>query len=112
MSFSDRMKEIVDQGLAASKKLAVKAGSKAQELGEMGMLMFDIKQLEYQAQKLIARLGSEAYDAFVEKGMKSLSASRASVKLLLDEIAKVRETIEKKEKELNKKKAGTSKKSQ
>ena len=110
MTFSERMKELLDQGLVASKKLAVKAGSKAQDLGEMGVLMFEIKQLESQAQKLIARLGNEAYDAFVEKGLKSLSASRAPVKLLLEELAKIRETVEKKESELEKKKAGTPKK--
>ena len=64
MAFSERMKELFDQGLAASKDFALKAGGKAQELGERGVLMLEIKQLENQAQKLINRLGNEAYRAF------------------------------------------------
>jgi hypothetical protein len=98
------MKEIFDQGVAASKEFAVKAGAKAHELSEMGILMLEIKQLESHAQKLIGRLGNEAYDVFVEQKMKSLSISRAQVKIILEELAKARESIEKKEAELKNKK--------
>jgi hypothetical protein len=104
MAFTERMKELLDQGVAASKDFASKAGEKAQELGEMGVLMLEIKQLETQARKLINRLGSEAYQAFADQGMKTLSADDSPFKGILTEIALVRESIEKKETELQSKK--------
>lgn len=100
MTFGERMRELVDQGVAASKDFAVKAGAKAQDLGERGLLMLEIKQLETQAQKLIGRLGAEAYQTFTERGEDTLSAESAAVKSILAEIAGARESIEKKESEL------------
>jgi len=108
MTFSERMKTLVDQGMAkaqdlgekgyaASKQFAVKAGAKAQELGEKGMLMLDVKQLEGQAEKLITRLGSEAYRAFAERGVTALPADDPAVKPILDEIEQIKTTIEEKE---------------
>ena len=104
MTFSERMKELFDQGVAASKGFAVRAGEKAQELGERGVLMLEIKQLEGQAQKLINRLGNEAYRVFAEQNMDTLSAESPPIKGLLTEIAMVRESIEKKDEELQSKK--------
>jgi len=103
MTFSERMKGLLDQGMAASKELALKAGAKAQELGEKGILLLEIKQLEGQAQKTIGRLGNEAYKAFVERGQDSVEKSAPEIEALLAEIAKVREALEKKEAELKEK---------
>ena len=100
MAFIDRMREMVDQGMSVSKDFAVKAGAKAQDLGKKGVLMIEIKQLESQAQKLIGRLGAEAYNAFVERGEETLSKASTPVETMLSEIARVRESIEKKEMEL------------
>jgi len=100
MTFSERMKDLFDQGVAASKDFAVKAGAKAQDLGERGVLMFEVKQLESQAQKLIGRLGTEAYQTFTERGEETLSKESTPVKTILSELAKVRESIEAKETEL------------
>ncbi|MDR1374200.1 MAG: hypothetical protein LBJ24_04435 [Treponema sp.] len=118
MTFSERMKFLLDQSFQASRELAAKAGEKAQglgeksvelmnkaadkaqDLGERGVLMLEIKQLEGQAQKLVARLGSEVYRIFVEQGERSLSADAPAVKAVLDEIALIRESIEKREAEL------------
>ena len=110
MTFSDRMRELLDQGVAASRDFAAKAGAKAQDLGERGVLMFEIKQLEGQAQKLIGRLGTEVYQAFTERGDEILSKDSAPVKALLSEITTIRESIEQKEEELKARKnnkAGT-----
>ena len=104
MTFIDRMKELLDQGVSASKEFAVKAGAKAQDLGERGVLMLEIRQLEGQAQKLIGRLGAETYQAFTERKEKKLSADSDPIKDLLSEIAKVRESIETKEAELESRK--------
>ena len=100
MTFIERMKELLDQGVAFSKEFAVKAGAKAQDLGERGVIMLDIRQLESQAQKLIGRLGTEVYQAFTDKGEENLSADNAQIKPMLSEIASLREAIEKKEAEL------------
>jgi hypothetical protein len=130
MAFSDRLKELLDQGAlvskdflskagekaqdwgekgyAASKKLVNKAGAKAQNLGEQGVLLLEIKQLEGQAQKLVGRLGTEAYHAFVEKGAKSITVDTPAVKTILAELARIREALETKETDLQGKKAGKS----
>jgi predicted Fe-Mo cluster-binding NifX family protein len=111
MSFGDRLKELAskaggkaqdlgEKGYHASRDLLNKAGAKAQNLGEKGVLMLEIKQLEGQAQKLTGRLGAEAYNAFVERGVKTLSADTAAVKEILAELGSLREAIEKREAEL------------
>jgi hypothetical protein len=122
MTFTERMKELLDQGVAASKDIATKAGGKAQEwgeksyraskdfiskagakaqdLGERGVLMLEIKQLEGRAQKLLARLGTEVYANLAEQGNETLSANDAAIKSLLADIVSVKESIEKRETEL------------
>lgn len=122
MAFSDRMKELLEQGVSVSRELAAKAGekaqdwgekgyrvskefaakagAKAQDLGERGVLTLEIKQLENQARKLTGRLGAEAYHAFVEKGAKTISVDTPAIKALLAELASVKEAIEKRESEL------------
>ncbi|MCL2196162.1 MAG: hypothetical protein FWB77_00955 [Treponema sp.] len=105
MTFSERMKDLLEQGWAASKDLAMKAGAKAQDLGERGLLMWDIKQLENQAQKCLTRLGNEAYIAFTERDQPSLSRESTECSTLLNELAKIKEQIELKENELKLRKA-------
>ena len=100
MTFSERMKELLDQGLTASKEFASKAGAKAQDLGERGILMVEIKQLESQAGKLFSRLGNEAYRTFVERNEDVLNRSAPEIDAILWEIGSVKESIEKKEAEL------------
>ncbi|MDR1804072.1 MAG: hypothetical protein LBQ94_10760 [Treponema sp.] len=83
-----------------AKDLGAKAGAAAQDLGERGVLMFEIRQLEGQAQKLIGRLGVEAYQTFAERGETTLSAESAPIKAMLSEIATARASIEEKQAEL------------
>jgi hypothetical protein len=101
------MKELLDQGLTASKEFAVKAGAKAQDLGERGKLMLEIRQLEGQAQKLLTRLGNECYRIFAERGEATINREAPEFKAFLEEIATIKEAIEKKDTELkNRKTAG------
>ncbi|MDR2480158.1 MAG: hypothetical protein LBD48_12715 [Treponema sp.] len=100
MTFSERMKELLDQGVTASKEFAVKAGAKAQELGERGVLMLEIKQLEGHAQKLLSSLGNEAYRTFAERNEASIERDSPAIRRILTELGVIRETIEKKEAEL------------
>jgi len=104
MTFGERMKEFIGQGLAASKEFAAKAGAKAQDLGERGILLLEIKQLEGQAQKLLARMGNDAYIAFMERDQSVIEREQVEFKNALKEIALVKEAIEKKETELRERK--------
>jgi len=100
MTFSERMKNLFEQGWTASKDFAVKAGEKAQDLGERGILMWDIKQLENQAQKLIARLGSETYIAFTDYDQETIGRNSIEFRTILEEIALIKDQIDKKETDL------------
>ena len=97
MTFSERMKEILYQGIAVSKDLATKAGAKAQDLGERGILMLEIKQLEGQAQKLLTRLGTEAYKTFKEYDAPIIDRETVEIRTILEQISMVRDAIDKKE---------------
>jgi hypothetical protein len=99
------MKDLLEQGWAASKEFAIKAGAKAQDLGERGLLMLDIKQLEAQAQKLLTRLGNEVYKAFTEQNLNTIDRSEAVFKTILDELSLLKEQIENKETELKSRKS-------
>jgi len=105
MTFSERMKDLLEQGWAASKDFAVKAGAKAQDLGERGLLMLEIKQLEYQAQKSLTRMGNEAYRAFTEKDQTTINRDDVEFRTILEELAVIKDAIEKKENELKERKS-------
>ena len=100
MKFSERMKDMLEQGWNMSKEFAIKAGAKAQDLGEKGVLMWDIKQLENQAQKLLAKLGNEAFIAFTERGQETIDRGAIEFRSILEELAVVKDQIEKKDNEL------------
>jgi hypothetical protein len=106
MKFSEQMKDFLEQGAAkaqdwgtkgfqVSKDFVNKAGAKAQDLGERGVLMLEIKQLESQAEKLLASLGNEVYAILVEQGAHTVSAATPSLKPIIAEIGVVKEGIEK-----------------
>jgi hypothetical protein len=100
MTFSERMKAVFEQGWEASKDIAAKAGAKAQDMGEKGVLKLEIMQLEAQAKKWVERLGAEVCRLFIEQGEETLSANDPVIKGMLSEIAGIRDTIERKEAEL------------
>ncbi|MCL2720435.1 MAG: hypothetical protein FWD47_03745 [Treponema sp.] len=100
MKFSERMVDLLEQGWEASKEFAIKTGAKAQDLGEKGLLMWDIKQLENKAQKFLTRLGNEAYKTFTENDKPVIERDSIEIKALLDDLAIIKEQIEKKEQEL------------
>jgi len=100
MTFGERMTELFDQGIAATKDFAVKAGAKAQDLGERGVLMLDIKQMEMKAQKQLARLGNEVYTAFAEHGRDSVRRDEPEIAAIMEKLASLRDMIDRKEAEL------------
>jgi hypothetical protein len=105
MNFSERMKNIVDQGIKASKDLAKQAGEKAQQWGEMGVLKLEIIQLRNQAEKMTARLGAEVYAVLVESGQKTVGKDSPAVRETIQKIEELQASILEKE-EVFKKKGG------
>jgi hypothetical protein len=94
------MKDLLDQGAQASKDFLSKAGAKAQDLGERGVLTLEIKQLEGQGHKLLERLGNQVYRILAEEGAESVTASDPVIKGILSELSTVKGSIEKREAEL------------
>lgn len=96
------MQDMINKGLAASKDLAIKAGAKAKELGEKGILRVEILQLKSRVEKLTAKLGIEAYAAFVDRNQTTISKDSPEVAKILSEIEELRHSIEGKESEYKK----------
>jgi len=102
MTFSERMKDFLDQGIKASKDIAKQAGDKAQQWGEMGVLKLEITQLKSQSEKLTARLGAEVYEVLVEKGQKTVGKDSPAIRETIDRIEEVEAQIRAKEQEFRK----------
>ena len=99
MTFAEKMHGIINKGVTATRDLANKAGEKAKDLGNMGMVKVEIMQLESHAEKVIARLGNEVYRSLVEKNGASVSKDTPLISDMLKEIESLRARIEAKEKE-------------
>lgn len=97
MSFSDKIKNIVEQGMAASKDILSKAGEKAKEWGEMGVLKMEIIQLRSQAQKLTSKLGAIVYETLVEKEQHSVTKDSPAIRDTLLQIETLEKQIDDKE---------------
>ncbi|MBN1243641.1 MAG: hypothetical protein JXA15_13145 [Spirochaetales bacterium] len=97
MNFSEKLKHFVDQGLDASRDFLSKAGDKAQQWGEMGVLKVEILQLRSEAGKLTTKLGARAYEVLAERAEPVLSGSDAETRELLDKLAELDGRIEERE---------------
>jgi len=99
MSFVENLQKALNEGLEASKVLLGKAGDKARELGEKGVLRWEISQLNNQAEKISAKIGALVYqDLMVDK--KTSVTKKGEVDVLLLELEGVKEKIETKEEKL------------
>ncbi len=100
MTFSEKMKELLKEGALFTKEMVGKASAKAQDLSEIGVLKFEIRQAEAKAQKSMASLGTEVYAAFEENGQESVTRDQAEIQGLMEEITRLRALIEDKQKDL------------
>jgi t-SNARE complex subunit (syntaxin) len=100
MGFWDRIDDLVNQGLSSSRELLNQAKEKAKDLGEKGLLKYEIVQLERQAREKLTQLGRRVYDDLTERGQASVS--RGALKELLNEIRELKGRVEEKEQELKK----------
>jgi hypothetical protein len=98
MGFWDRMEELVNQGLESSRDILGRAKDKARDLGEKGLLKYEILQLERQAQGKLTQLGVQVYEKLALRGQTTVS--RDAVHVLLTEIQDLKEQVEAKERAL------------
>lgn len=87
----------MEHGLDASREVLDKARVGVKDLSEMGVLKFEVAQLERQSMKVSSQLGHEVYDAFTARGQHTVSKNTAGVKELVTELADIERRIEEKE---------------
>lgn len=100
MTLWNRIEKAVGEGLDVSREVLDKAREGAKELGEKGVLKFDILLLERQSMKLRSRLGQEVYDAFGARAQQTVSRDTVGVKELIADLADIERRIEQKEQAL------------
>ena len=98
MGFWERMEEVVNQGLESSREVLVRARAKAKDLGEMGLLRFEINQIERQAEKKFSQLGAAVYEKLVLK--KQATVSREAVAEILQDVQELKDRLERLDRDL------------
>ncbi len=97
MSFKDRMEKIINQSLSVSRDVFDKAKTKAKDLGDKGLLKYEIMQLEREEEKKFSALGTKVYDLLVRNNKNTISKNTPEIKELLAELKDLEDRIEKKE---------------
>jgi hypothetical protein len=92
------MEEVVNQGLESSREALGRAKEKARDLGEKGLLRYEITQIERQAEKKFSQLGATVYEKLVLKNQATVS--KEAVEELLDDIQELKNRLEKLENDL------------
>ena len=101
MGFFDKVQDGLNEGLSVSRDLLKKAKDKATDLGEIGILKYEVAQLENMSEKLASRLGVAVYQALRENGQNTVSAGTTGVRDVLDEIDEVRRKLELKQEKIS-----------
>ena len=110
MNFFDRMKNVINQGLEMSKDALNVAAEKAKEMGERGVLRYEISKLEKDVEKNLALIGTNVYNLLVKQGKDSVNKDTTEIKQLLDEVKSLEGKITEREKQLEDLKNEESKK--
>ncbi len=97
MTLAQKMKDVFDKSVEASRDLLSKAGTQAQTWGEQGMLKIEILQMRAHARTLTSKLGAEVYESFVDRGLDSVSRDMPEIAPLVTGIRDLELDIEKKE---------------
>lgn len=100
MGFFERSKKLVREGMMSTKEVLDKAKEKTKELGEKGVVKFEIMQLEKQAEKRFAEIGRHVYEVLVKEGQQTISKGTTEIKHTLQEIEELERAIDEREKAL------------
>jgi len=99
MGFMENLQDAVNKGVDVSKDLFSKASEKAKELGDKGILNYEILQLNNQAQNQAAKIGTWVYQKLqIEKG--SVHKDDSTLVALLAELQRLHQEIETRHKKL------------
>lgn len=97
MTFSDKLKDLLEKSVDSSRDFLSKAGAQAQVWGEMGKLKVEILQLRSRAQSLMTKLGAETFNLLVEKGEPMIGANSDGLAPLIEQLKKIEKEIDEKE---------------
>ena len=97
MSFWERMEQALSKGITTSREAFETAREKARDLGDRGLLKYEVMQLEKMAEKRFAQLGTKVYEALVKDERNTVSKATPSIKPLLLEIKQIEKRIGEKE---------------
>ncbi|WP_321991956.1 hypothetical protein [Marispirochaeta aestuarii] len=86
MGFQEKFKQSVSKGLEHSKSFFSSAKDKAKELGDVGILRFEIHQLEEKIKKQELQLGHQVYEILAVEGKQSLTKRSAGIKEIIEAI--------------------------
>ena len=100
MDFWERFRTTIDKGVESSRGVLGKAQDRARDLGEKGVLRFEIMQLESRAEKLTTKLGARAFEVLVKEGQNTVSRKTSGVREVIDELAELEARIKEKEEAL------------
>ena len=104
MDFKEKLQKTLNQGVEASKEIIHKAKEGAKDLGDLGVLKFEISQLEGKLNKLHQEIGETVDTLLLVDGKQSVTLKTAGIKELLDEVGTIKEKIENKNKILEERK--------
>ena len=102
MDFWERMEKLLNKGIETSKEVVDKAKIKAKDLGDKGVLKYEMMQLEKQAEMRFSQLGKTVYELMVKDKKDHVSQSEGSIQLQLLELGDIEKRINQREEELKK----------
>ena len=97
MDLWERVRNGLEKGLETSRDILGKAGEKARDLSEMGLVSLEIRQLEHRITKKTAQLGAIVYQAFTSRGNSSIMKDEAEVADCIEEIGRLEKQVAEKE---------------
>jgi hypothetical protein len=100
MDFWERFRTTIDKGVESSRGVLGKAQDRARDLGEKGVLRFEIMQLESRAEKLTTKLGARTFEVLVKEGQNTVSRKTSGVREVIDELSELEARIKEKEEAL------------
>ena len=97
MDLWERVRGGLEKGLSTSRDILGKAGEKARDLGEMGIVSLEIRQTEHKIAKKVAQLGTIVYEALARHGESSVMKDNREVADCLEEIERLEQQVAEKE---------------
>lgn len=103
-TLKEQVKDYLDKGIAVSKKAIKSTGTKVQELGEQGVLRYELKKLTMSKNKLSRELGEKVYSAFTKDKKDTVALTDENISAIVKEITSLEKKIKKHQKTLDEKK--------